>query len=208
MLRLVIGERQRDRVRDHDGLPAGHGLAGGSLGLRQQAHQRVDVGGASPANSSAIQSSCGARHRAERAPALGGEAHDLGAAVVRRGAAVEQALLDQALGEPGDVAVRHHHALRQLAERHAVRRLVELRHQVEARQGHVEAVAQPAAHLALDQRRAGEQPQPQAQFGLVVGRALRDLGLGIEDGAVVHQISPPATVSVVPVIALAPGEHR
>src|SRR5205085_7232003 len=67
-----------------------------------------------------------------------------------------------------------------------------------------------AAHFAFDQCRASEQAQPQPQLRLVVCRALRDLGLGIErDGACVfHQISPPATVSVVPVIALASGEHR
>ena len=72
-------------------------------------------------------------------------------------------------------------------------------------------VAQPAAHLALDQRRAGEKPQPQPQLGLVVVRPLGDLGLGIErNRAVVHHahISPPATASVVPVTAAASGEQR
>src|SRR4029077_6921755 len=85
----------------------------------------------------------------------------------------------------------------------------ELRHQVEARQGDVELVAQAAAHFPPNQRRAGEQAQPQPQLGLVIGRTFGDLGLGVErDHAIVHQISPPATVSVVPVMALAPGEHR
>ena len=41
--------------------------------------------------------------------------------------------------EPGDVAVRHHHPLRHIRQRHAVRRLVELSHQVKTRQGDVEA---------------------------------------------------------------------
>ena len=95
-------------------------------------------------------------------------------------------------------------------KRHAVRRAVELRQQIEARQGDVELIAQPAAHLVLDQGRAGQQPQPQPQFGLVIVRALGNLGLGVErnDRSVVHQISPPATTSVVPVTADASGEHR
>src|SRR5436190_23710465 len=98
-----------------------------------------------------------ARHRAEHATAFRREADDLRAAILRRGTAVEQALLDEALGQSSDIAVRYHHAAGQFAERHSVRCLVELRHQVEARQGYVEGVAQPPADLALDQRRASEQ---------------------------------------------------
>jgi hypothetical protein len=45
---------------------------------------------------------------------------------------------------------------------------LELRHQVEARQGGVELLAQPGAHAALDQLGAGEQPQPDAQRAMVV----------------------------------------
>jgi hypothetical protein len=45
----------------------------------------------------------------------------------------------------------------------------ELRHQVEARQGGGELLAQARAHLALDELRAGQQPQPDAQRALVVG---------------------------------------
>jgi hypothetical protein len=45
----------------------------------------------------------------------------------------------------------------------------ELRHQVEARQGGGEALAQARAHPALDQLGAGQQPQPQAQRAVVVG---------------------------------------
>src|SRR5439155_369261 len=69
---------------------------------------------------------------------------------------------------------------RQLAQGHAFRRAVELRHQVEARQRDVEGVAQPPADLALDHLLAGEQAQPQPQLVLVVVRPLRDLGLGVE----------------------------
>jgi hypothetical protein len=116
-------------------------------------------------------------------------------------------LLDQPLGEPGHVAVRNHHALRQLAKRHPVRRLIELRHQVEARQRHVELVAQAAAYFSFDQGGAGEQPQPQPQLGLVVGRAFRTLvsaSSGMGTWWSIRSLRP-ATVSVVPVIALRTG---
>jgi len=46
---------------------------------------------------------------------------------------------------------------------------LELRHEVEARQGGGEALAQPRAHPPLDQLGAGEQPQPDAQRAVVAG---------------------------------------
>jgi hypothetical protein len=46
---------------------------------------------------------------------------------------------------------------------------LELRHQVEARQRGVEALAQPRADFALDELRAGEQAQPDAQRAVVAG---------------------------------------
>ena len=49
-------------------------------------------------------------------------------------------------------------------------RALQLGHQVEARQGGVEVVAQPAADLAFDQVAAGQHAQPQAQRVVVVGR--------------------------------------
>ena len=88
---------------------------------------------------------------------------------------------DQALDQPGDIAVGDHHPLRDIRQRHAVRHLVELRHQVEARQRDVEALAQPAAHLALDQGGAGQKPKPQPEFVAVIFREFDGLGLGIED---------------------------
>jgi hypothetical protein len=45
---------------------------------------------------------------------------------------------------------------------------LELRHQVEARQGGAELLAQARAHAALDQLGAGEQPQPDAQRAVVL----------------------------------------
>ncbi len=127
----------------------------------------------------------------------------------RRAPPLHQPLLDQPLDQAGDIAVRHHHALRELAERHPVACTIELRHEIEARERDVETVAQPPADLGLDHLLAGEQAQPQPQLVLVVVRALGNLGLGIEwNAAVLHQISPPATASVVPVTAAACGEHR
>jgi hypothetical protein len=44
---------------------------------------------------------------------------------------------------------------------------LELRHQVEARQGGVEVLAQARAHPFLDELGAGQQPQPDAQRAVV-----------------------------------------
>ena len=55
----------------------------------------------------------------------------------------------------------------------------------------VEALAQAPAHLAFDERGAGEEAQPQAQIVGVVLRAFDDLGFGVErDGVLVH-LTPP-----------------
>ena len=93
----------------------------------------------------------------------------------------------EALDEAGHIAVRHHHALGDIGQRHAVRRLVELRHQVETGQCDVEALPQPAADLALDQGRAGQEAEPQPKLFGVILRSFDGLGLGIEHvDAVTH----------------------
>ena len=210
MARLVGGKRQRDRIGcAHRGAPLPIALRAEALVL---ARSRISV---SISSRGKIGQNVGdpvavrACHRAEEASPLGGQAHELRAPVLGRGPAADEALLDQAVDQSGDVAVRDHHALRQLAQRHRLRRAVELRHQIEARQRDVEAVAQAPTDLALDHLLAGEQPQPQAQLVLVIVRPFGDLGLGVEwCGALLHHISPPAMASVVPVTAAASGEQR
>ena len=185
MLRLVAGERQRDGIGGGHRLPPlPIGLARRGLGLGEQAHQRLDlVGGQVRRTSRAIQSSCVARHGAEDAAALGGEADDLRAPVVAAMARVDQALLDQPVDQAGDVAVRHHHALRQFAERHAVRRAVELRHQVEARQRDVElSRRRRRTSLSISVVQVSSRSHSRSSV-LVVVRPLGDLGLGIERDA-------------------------
>ena len=93
---------------------------------------------------------------------------------------VEMAGLDEALDQTGNVTVRDHHPLRDIGQRHAFRDLVELGHQIEPRQGDVEPLTQPAAHLALDQGRAGQKAEPQSKLVAVIFRELDGLGLGIE----------------------------
>jgi hypothetical protein len=44
---------------------------------------------------------------------------------------------------------------------------LELRHEVEARQRGGEVLAQPGAHAALDELRAGQETQPDAQRAVV-----------------------------------------
>ena len=88
---------------------------------------------------------------------------------------------DQTLDQSGDIAVRDHHALRDIRQRHAFRHLVELGHQVETRQGNVEPLPQAAADLALDQGRARQKPQPEPKLAAVISGKLDGLGLGIKD---------------------------
>jgi len=89
--------------------------------------------------------------------------------------------LDEPLDQPGDIAVRHHHALGDIRQRHAVGRLVELRHQIEARQRDVEPLPQPAPHLTFDQVRAGQQAQPEPKLVGMIIRKFDGLGLGIKN---------------------------
>ena len=66
---------------------------------------------------------------------------------------------------------------------------LELRHQVEARQRHREAVAQPALDAPLDQQRAGEQaqPQPKRVVMIVVQPAFRIRRRDVErNGGLAH----------------------
>jgi len=109
------------------------------------------------------------------------QAYHLHPAIGVRGPPIKMTGFDQALDQPGHIAVRHHHALRDVRQRHALRRLVELGHQVEARQRDVKALAQPAAHLALDQGRTRQQPQPQSELIAMLVREFDGLGLGIKD---------------------------
>ena len=159
MLRTIIGKRQRHRIS------GGHcvllrcrfaaiALAAETLALAEQPHQRLDVAAVEIGkNLGEIQSPLRARHGAERAAALGGKLDDLHAPVAARALARDQTFRHQPVDQAGDIAVRHHHALRQFAERHAGRRLVELGEHVEARQRGIELLAQPAADLALDHGR-------------------------------------------------------
>jgi len=120
------------------------------------------------------------RHLAEFRAAELGQPDHLDAPIGLGGPAIEMTGIDQALDEPGHIAVRHHHALGDVRQGHAVRGLVELSHQVEPRQRDVETLAQPGADLTLDQRGAGEEPQPQPQLlGMVLGQ-LDGLSLGIK----------------------------
>ncbi len=117
-----------------------------------------------------------AGHRVELAPALGRQPDRVYAAVARQPPAYDEALADELVRQPGHVAPRHHQAARQLAHPQALRRPRELRHEIEARERDVEALAQALPDVALEHRRAREQPQPQAQRG-VIGRRRPRFGI-------------------------------
>lgn len=100
------------------------------------------------------------RHPAKLGAAELCQADHLDAAVGVRGTAVNMAGFDEALDEARHIAVRHHHALGDVRQGHAVGHLIELRHQIETRQRDIEALTQAAAHFALDQGGACQQAQP------------------------------------------------
>ena len=121
-----------------------------------------------------------------------------------------QALLFQRIGQPRDVAAGDHQSPRQLAHAQALRRALQLRHQIEARQSRREAGLQAAAHARFDEARARVEPQPQTQrLMIVAGRARLGVN-GSSAGA--HITSPPATAMLCPVTlsadACAQPRHR
>ncbi len=136
---LVAEQRQRDGIgRAHDASPFLSALRAESLVLASSGISASMSFGARPAKISPTQSALMRAMLRKNFWPSGGQADDLDAAILGRRPAVDQPLLGQPVDQTGDVAVRHHHALRQLAERHAVRRAVELRQQIEPRQRDVE----------------------------------------------------------------------
>ena len=105
-----------------------------------------------------------ARHVGKGGAAVGREAHQERAPVAVHAHAFDQALGHELVGDAGDVATGDHEPVRELFHLQAVGVAFELGHEVEARQGGVELLAQAGAHALLDQLRAGQQPQPQAQL--------------------------------------------
>ncbi len=134
---------------------------------------------------------------AGRRAALGGERNALRAPVRGGGFPVDQALADQRLDDRGDIAVRDHHPLRQLAERQPLRRLVEL--PIRSKRGSVMSKLSRSRppYAVLDQSRAGEHSEPEAQLALVLGRTQLRRRLAVDRGVrglrqLLHQTSPPA----------------
>jgi hypothetical protein len=157
----------------------GYRSAGGRFRAGQKPHQSFDIGGREITEYFGDPALMRARHSAEHAAAFGRETDDLCSAVAAGLPTIKQAECDQPLGKTGDVPVRNHHALRQFPQRHTTGRFVELRHQIESRQSHVKFLAKPPANLAFYQRRAGQEPQPEAQLAFVVAWAFRDLGFSV-----------------------------
>jgi hypothetical protein len=87
----------------------------------------------------------------------------------------------QPFDETRDIAITDHHSLRYIGQRHAFRNLVELCHQIKARQRNVEPFAQATTDLALDQGRTGQETKPQTQLVTVIFRQFDDFGLGIKN---------------------------
>ena len=149
------------------------------------------------------------RHVAERNLAFMGQVYHLSTSICGGRTADNVSGGDEPVDEAGEIAVRHHHPLREIRQHHAIGGLVELRHQVEAGKRDVEALAQATAHLALDHGGAGEKAQPEAQLLTMIVRHLDRLRLGVEGNCLVihRQISPPANTMACPVTERAPSPH-
>ena len=197
MARLVARQRQRDGIgRAHRASPLLERLARRRLwSWRAAASAPRCRFGERPAKISPTQSALTRAMAAEELLALGGEADDLHAAVVRRAAAARirpcsASRSTRPVMLPFDTIMRCDNSPSVMP--FGARSSCASR----SKRGSVmsNCVAQPAAHLVLDQGRAGEQPQPQPQLGLVVVGPLGTLvsassGMSVR---VVHQISPPA----------------
>src|SRR3569833_838206 len=130
--------------------------------------------------------------------------------------AYDKAFFLEAVRDAGDITPCHHHPLRQLAHFQALGRALELRHEVEARQGRIEARLQVLPNTVLVLVRSGQNAQPQSQrYVVIVVNACFGIHLWSHDdlecssflGRVLrHYVtSPPATTMLWPVILSAPG---
>jgi len=161
--------------------PSLRGFLRGGFCLCQQTHQFADILRGEIRKYIGDPGLVLSGHLAKLGAANFRQPYHLHAPVGVRRSPVEVTGLDEALDQPGNVAVRHHHPLRDIGQRHAFGDLVELGHQVEPRQRDIEPLTQPAAYLALDQGRAGQEAEPQSKFVAVIFREFDGLGLGIKD---------------------------
>src|SRR5262245_26627075 len=114
---------------------------------------------------------------------------------------------DQALDQARDIAGRDHESLRYFAQHQPLIGAIELRQDVETRQAELEFAIEMAANVVLDEARAGEEPEPQPQLHLVIGRPRGYRRLRIDPQGLVGHGLPPAIVIAWPVTAEAPSEQ-
>ena len=103
---------------------------------------------------------------------LPGLGEHLGTPIDDGRAAVNVTGCHEPIDKAGEIAVRHHHPLGKIGQHHALGRLVELRHEVEARKRDVELLTQAAAQLAFDESGAGKKTQPQPQLVSMVSSGI------------------------------------
>ena len=107
------------------------------------------------------------RHGVERALPLGSQSHRVSAAIAGNSVPLDQSFGHELIGQACHVASGHHQPPRQLAHLEPFRRARELCHEVEPRQRHPELPVQSGANAPLDQRRAGQQTQPQLERSMI-----------------------------------------
>jgi hypothetical protein len=181
-----------------------------ALSLPSSACRRSRSSALSPAKSSITQRSCATAMASKARAALAVRRTICTRRSPSTAPALHQALVHELAREAGDVAAGHHQAPRQFLHAQSLRCALELREVVEARERDAEAVAKPAAHGALDHRRAGDQPQPQAQRVVVRAGDARFMvraGPGERGGHGYDAVSPPSITIVCPFTERDSGRH-
>src|SRR5690242_1919741 len=146
-----------------------------------------------------------ARHLGEGAAARFRERDGERAAITAHGVPSDETCRFQFVGDARDVAAGDHHALGDLSHLQARRIALELRHEIEPGQRRVELPAKASPDLLLDEIRARQDAQPEAERLVVVAVRSRFVVERLE--ALHPASSPPSTAIAWPVTPSEPGRH-
>lgn len=107
-------------------------------------------------------------HFFEEMLSFGSQADIVGATILRIVKPQDQTVLDEPIGQCGDVSTTYHQQSRQVLHLDPFRIAIELGHQVEARQGSLKVIAQLCTQPGFHEVIAGKQAYPHAQGSVVV----------------------------------------
>src|SRR5882724_8824281 len=141
-------------------------------------------------------------HLSKETPALLRQLDQVGTPIGRVFRPDDQSAALQLVDDSRYVAAGYQHAAGELAHLQAMRRALELGHEIETRQRCFEFLGQGLAHMRLHEMRTGQQAQPQPQrLVMIIGQA------AVHSHGSAHSNSPPATTMLCPVTDSLPGRH-